>query len=409
MYADDKKTRQSGCGRAESNWHKPRSAGLPSANYLRQSHRDSQPHPAGPPPQEARVTAGRTYHPSHRADRRAGGVLNYAALIASDVGLPDLAADLCWKQHAVFADTGHLTGDIAVMALMPLINISRLLTREGDGEAAYDILTRLYRAAQRRGTAEICGNTVDLSMLTSTDADHRKVCEALWVNVLVDGARALARVGRWTEAAEAMAAHRGIGNRLLDGRQIKIMALMERGLDQQARDTIDSTNPTELWENAIAALLRIYCRPATSPAPPADLDLALQETDELIATPDPSTAAFQTRVGLTALDLVRDRTSPSVARLQDAIADVAVLDAYAARDVLSHPLAHPRLTSEQRRKLDAALTLSGLGTGHLSSTHMRSLAAAVEKAEDALRDLLHSAQNNRPPDTQALVRRSFTS
>ncbi|MGV9812738.1 hypothetical protein ACWDTQ_12515 [Streptomyces cellulosae] len=324
----------------------------------------------------------------HDLVARASGVLNYAALIASDVGMPDLAADLCWKQYEVFADAGHLTGDIAVMALMPIINISRLLTREGDGEAAYDLLTRLNRAAQKRGTAEICGNTVDLSMLTSTDADHRKVCESLWVNVLVDGSRALARIGRWTEAAEAMAAHRGIGNRLLDGRQIKIMALMERDLYQQARDTIDSTNPTEPWENAIAALLRIHCRPAASPAPQADLDVALQEATELIATPDPSTAAFQTRVGLTALDLVRDRTSPYVVPLQNAIAIVAVLDAHAARDVLNHPLTLPYLTSKERRKLDAALTLSGLGTGRLSTTYMQNLDAAVNRAEAALRDLL---------------------
>ncbi|CAL9480653.1 hypothetical protein SUDANB176_03040 [Streptomyces sp. enrichment culture] len=169
--------------------------------------------------------------------------------------MPGLTADLCWKQHKAFAGAGHLTGDIAVIALMPLIDISRLLTREGDGEAAYDVLTRLYRAAQKRGTAEIRGNTVDLSMLIDTEAGHRKVCEELWVTVLVDGARALARIGRWTEAAEATTAHRGIGNRLLDGRQIVITSLMERGLDQQSRDAIQSSVTTESWENAIAAVL----------------------------------------------------------------------------------------------------------------------------------------------------------
>jgi hypothetical protein len=33
----------------------------------------------------------------HDLVARACGVLNYAALIASDVGLPDLAEDLCWR------------------------------------------------------------------------------------------------------------------------------------------------------------------------------------------------------------------------------------------------------------------------------------------------------------------------
>ncbi|WP_181958654.1 hypothetical protein [Nonomuraea diastatica] len=39
---------------------------------------------------------------------RASGVLNFAALIASDSGMPDLAAELCWRQHKVFAEAGSL-------------------------------------------------------------------------------------------------------------------------------------------------------------------------------------------------------------------------------------------------------------------------------------------------------------
>ncbi|WP_329142472.1 hypothetical protein OIU91_02340 [Streptomyces sp. NBC_01456] len=185
-----------------------------------------------------------------------------------------------------------------------------------------------------------------------------------------------------------MAKHRGIGKRLLDGRQIQIMALMERGLDQQARDTIDTTIPTEPWENAIAALLRIHCRRVASRTPQPELDLALQGAATLIATPDPSTAAFQTRAGLAALDLAHDRTSPHATPLQDAIANVAVLDAYAARDVLNHSLTRPHLTSTQTQNLGAVLTAAGLGTGHLSTAHMQALTEAVDKAEVDLRGLL---------------------
>jgi hypothetical protein len=46
------------------------------------------------------------------------------------------------------------------------------------------------------------------------------------------------------------------------------------------------------------------------------------------------------------------------------------------------------LTSDQKHRLDAALTASGLGTGHLSTTHMQALAEAVDKAEIALCGLL---------------------
>ncbi|OON75941.1 type I toxin-antitoxin system ptaRNA1 family toxin [Streptomyces tsukubensis] len=326
----------------------------------------------------------------HDLVARASGVLNYAALVASDVGIPDLAADLCWRQHQVFAGAGTLTEDIAVMSLMPLINISRLLTREGDGEAAYDVLTRLYRAALKRGPVEIRGNTVDLSVLTATDADHRKVCQELWVTVLVDGARALARIGRWTGAAEAMTAHRGIGNRLLDGRQIMIMSLLERGLYQQARDTIESSVLTEPWENTVAALLHVCCRPPGSRTPQSELDHALQEATALLAPPDASTVVFQARVGLTALELVPDHTARPVVPLREAIANMASRDAYAAREVLNHPVLSPRLACEQRKALTAVISASGLGAGELPQAHMNALTESVEKAEAALGRLLYT-------------------
>ncbi|WP_326801479.1 hypothetical protein OIE49_06465 [Streptomyces sp. NBC_01788] len=231
----------------------------------------------------------------HDLVARACGVLNYAALIASDVGLPDLAADLCWRQHQVFADAGRLSGPIAVMSLMPLVNLSRLLTRDGQGEAAYNLLVRLNHAARQQEKTEVDGHTIDLSPLTGTDEDHRTVCQELWVTLLVDGARALARIGRWTDAAEAMAQHRGIGNRLLDGRQIKVMALMEEGLDQQARDLIDTTQPTESWESLVGQILRAHCRPNDGSVPQADLGRTLSEAAALLNHPDPSTAVFQTR------------------------------------------------------------------------------------------------------------------
>ncbi|WP_283135437.1 hypothetical protein [Rhizohabitans arisaemae] len=324
----------------------------------------------------------------HDLVARASGVLNYAALIASDVGNPDLAAQLCWRQHRVFAKAGSLPQDIAVMSLMPLINISRLLTREGDGDGAYDVLRRLYRAAQRRGTTTICDHEVDLSAIIRTEATHRKICEELWMSILIDGARALARGGHWTKAAEAMTAYRGIGNRLLDGRQIKIMSLIERGLDQQAHAMIDSTTPAEPWENTVAALLRASCLPQTQVTRQPELDLALQSVLDLIAPPDSATPVFQARIGLTALDLTCDQTSPYAVLLRNTIVEVAILDAYAARDVLNHHLTRSHMTNGQTQRLDAVLTASGLGVGNLSTSHMQALNAAVDKAEVALRMLL---------------------
>ncbi len=344
-------------------------------------------------PLQERIThlTGLTVAPAgashHDLVARACGVLNYAALIASDVGLPALATtDLCWRQHQVFADAGHLNGPIAVMSLMPLVNLSRLLTRDGQGKAAYDLLTRLNHAARQREKTEIDGRTVDLSALTSTENDHRQVCQELWVTLLVDGARALARIGRWTDAAEAMAKHRGIGNRLLDGRQIKIMPLMEQGLDAQARDMIDATQPREPWEAPIGQVLRAHCRPIDIPVPRVGLDRTLSEVAALLTHPDPSTAVFQTRAGLAALEL--DHNGPYAGPLLEAVAEVARLDAYAAREILHHPAARGALSAERADALSTVITAAGLGGGTLPADYRQSLSKAVTLGETELRRLL---------------------
>jgi hypothetical protein len=326
----------------------------------------------------------------HDLVARACGILNYAALIASDVGLPDLAQDLCWRQHQVFTDAGHLSGPVALMSLMPLVNLSRLLTRDGQGEAAYDLLVRLNHAARQREKTEIDGRTVDLSVLTGTEEEHRAVCQELYVTLLVDGARALARIGRWTQATDAMAQHRGIGNRLLDGRQIKIMALMEQGLDQQARDLIDTTQPTEPWETAVATLLRAHCRPAAAPLPQADLDQAHRAAVSLLADPDPSFAVFQTRTGLAALEL--DADGPHTNSLFSALTDVARLDAYAAREVLDHPTTRALLSPERTSALGSVVAHAGLGAGHLPAAYQQSLTKSVALGEAELRRLLRDGQ-----------------
>ncbi|MFG3153931.1 hypothetical protein ACGF7W_18045 [Streptomyces sp. NPDC048219] len=319
---------------------------------------------------------------------RACGVLNYAALIASDVGLPRVAEELCWRQHQVFADAGRLSGRIAIMSLMPLVNLSRLETRAGHGELAYSLLYCLNDAARHRNKTDIDGHIVDLSDLTATEEDHRAVCQELYISVLVDGARALAQIGRWTEAADAMAQHRGIGNRLLDGRQIKIMALMEQDCDQQARDLIDTTQPTEPWENHVADLLRAHCRLGPAHLLPADLDQAQRSAAALLADPEPSYAAFQTRAGLAALDVAGGE--PHAESLACALAAAARLDAYSAREVLRHPVAATALDEEAKDVLTAVTAAAGLGSGALSADHHEALTCAVDHAETQLEQLLQA-------------------
>ncbi|MER5996257.1 hypothetical protein [Streptomyces viridosporus] len=272
------------------------------------------------------------------------------------------------------------------MSLMPLVDLARLQTRAGHGELAYSLLCCLNDAARHRNKTDIDGRTVDLSTLTGTDEDHRAVCRELYVTLLVDGARALARIGRWTEATGAMAQHRGIGNRLLDGRQIKIMALMEQGLGQQARDLIDTTQSTELWETAVANLLRTHCRPVAAPLPRADLNQAQHAAASLLADPEPSIAVFQTRAGLATLEF--NTNGPHTSSLVPTLAKVARLDAYAACEVLGHPAARAFLDTEQASSLGSVVANAGLGTGALPADHQRSLSESVALGKAELRRLL---------------------
>ncbi|MFC5828071.1 hypothetical protein [Nonomuraea insulae] len=336
----------------------------------------------------------------HDLVARACGVLNICALIASDAGLPDLAADLCWRQHKIFAESGSLDRESAVMSLMPLINISRLLIREGDGKAAYEVLDQLYRAAQQRSSIVIHGHDVDLTPLIHSRDGHRALCTELWIALLIDGARALAQQGRWSEAADAMAAHRGIGDRLLDGRQLKIMALMEQGLPGEAAAVIDDTVPAESWEHTVAGLLRVACRPPDTPTPSGESDHVVQEVLPLITQPEPMTAAFRARLGLTALDLIAGRSSSSAFRLGVALVEVASTDAYAARDVLGHQGMRSHMTDQQQQNLGAVITAAGLGIGRLPQVYEYALAAAVGHAESRLRALLSQDGFSRGPGTR---------
>ena len=67
---------------------------------------------------------------------RAAEAHNLAALITSDCGLPAVARKLCWRQSRIFLAFGPFNSATAKLALQPLVNLGRLLLRDGDGTAA---------------------------------------------------------------------------------------------------------------------------------------------------------------------------------------------------------------------------------------------------------------------------------
>ncbi|NRQ34545.1 hypothetical protein HII36_22270 [Nonomuraea sp. NN258] len=213
--------------------------------------------------------------------------------------------------------------------------------------------------------------------------------------LLIDGARALAQQGRRSEAADAMAAHGGIGDRLLDGRQLKIMALVEQGLLDEAAEVIDSTVPAEPWEATVASLLRIATRPGIKPSPEDELERVVGEALSLLAAEDPTTAAFRVRLALTTLDVAAGHTPSGSTRLAEAVIDVASTDAYAARDVLGHPAMRSLMTSRQHQNLTAVIAAASLGTGSIPDVHWTAITKGMDHAEARLRALLAAAPHSR--------------
>ncbi|WP_194924889.1 hypothetical protein [Catenulispora pinisilvae] len=342
-------------------------------------------------PLTARVAAlGRTQLESARDDHYqqvalASEVFNIAALIASDCGMSQEARDLCWRQHAVFNAARPLSPQLAKLALQPVLNIPRQMIRDGDGAGAYGVLLELLRAAQERRQADVVGYRIDMADVTRDQADHRAVCTQLWAALGADGSRALAQAGRWSEAAAALSAHKLVGNRLLDGRQIAVISLLERGLAEQAAAMVDASATTESWEKTAAAVLRAYCATWTSEGD-RHLEVAVGEALTLVEIDEPTTVVFRVRVGLTALDIAQGR-SPLAPRLQAAVIAAACTDAYAAREVLAHESSRKAMTAQDSSVLTSIADAAGFGRG-LMPDQMRQVMARVASAETDLRALL---------------------
>lgn len=343
-------------------------------------------------PLAARVAAlGRTRRESAPDDHYqqvalASEVFNVAALIASDCGMPQQARDLCWRQYAVFNAARPLSPQLAKLALQPVLNIPRQMIRDGNGVGAYDVLQELLRAAQERRQADVAGYRIDMADVTRDQADHHAVCTQLWAALGADGSRALAQAGRWGEAASALAAHKLVGNRLLDGRQIAVISLLERGLADQAAAMVDASAITESWEKTAAAVLRAYCA-TWKPEGDQHVEVAVGEALTLVEIAEPTTVVFRVRVGLTALDIAQGRTSLA-SRLQAAVIVAACTDAYAAREVLDHEASRNSMTAQDVKALTSIVDASGFGRGVMPQEQASQMMECVASAEADLRSLL---------------------
>ncbi|MEU7889885.1 hypothetical protein AB0B54_30660 [Microbispora bryophytorum] len=192
---------------------------------------------------------------------KAATVFNQAALLASDLGLPDLARTWCHQHAALYLTACPLTGRAARHALEPLVNLARLHIRAGDGAHAFAVLDGLYEALNARTDTTVDGLPVPVFTLTQTDDDHQDILQWLWTVHLADGIRALTGAGRWNDALNHLRARNGVGHRMLDGRQVAVIAHALAGDTATARALLDDTAAGEPWEDAVTTCLAALCQP----------------------------------------------------------------------------------------------------------------------------------------------------
>ncbi|MER7049548.1 hypothetical protein [Streptomyces jumonjinensis] len=345
----------------------------------------ARPRPACPPLTE-RVhalldlarTAARQNDPT-----RASAVYNQSALLASDLGLPTLARDLCHRHADAYLRACPLPGQSAIRALEPVVNLARLHIRAGNGDTARQHLLTLYEAVSTNTDAQI-GSIAVPARLTATTEDRRKVRTWLWTVLLADGARALTAQGRWNDALTHIEEHRGVGKRMLDGRQVAVLAALTTDDPAHAADLLHGTTPGEPWEQVVTACLTALCHRAAQQT--ADLDVESLVGMYKSLEPNPGTAVFSSRLGLTILDVIGADTA-TARRVAIELHRRATKqnDGYAALENLRHPLFNALVTEGQQRDCREILDACALGAGRLPDELRELLMAAAGTSDRTIR------------------------
>ncbi|MFE2726340.1 hypothetical protein [Kitasatospora sp. NPDC059327] len=332
-------------------------------------------------PLDARV--GRLCELADTASRQAdpglaSTVFNQAALLASDLAMPDYARTLCRRHADLYLPRCPLPAMSAVRGLEPVVNLARLHIRAGRHQRGHRLLLDLHRAVTTATEAVLDGITVPAE-LTETDQQRAEVRAWLWRVVLADATRALTSAGRWSEALRHIEEHRGIGLRILDGRQVAVLAHATTGDLPAALALLEDTEPGDPWEDAVTAVLIALCRPGDRRTG----DHAVEHC--LALEPDEGLTVFTTRLALTAIDTAGPDTPAArnlLAQLTSRTGESG--DGYALRDLLTHEAARSRLRPGRRAALERALAACALDRGVLPGALRDRLEEAVDRAGKVL-------------------------
>lgn len=317
----------------------------------------------------------------------ASAVYNQAALIASDLGLPDLARELCHQQAAAYLHSCPLPGMSAIRGLEPVVNLARLQIRAG-------------RADEDDSDCSTCTEpSKQAHMPASTAWRYRRTSRrpkpTAKKSVLGSGAYSSPTapapsppLGRWAEALTHIESHRGVGQRMLDGRQVAVLAALVSGDTASAAELLHDTTPGDPWEQLVTACLTVLCR--RDAQQPCDDQRAELIAAYLQRSPEPGMTVFDIRLGLTILDTVGPAETPAAQRIvQDLHRRTAEAgDGYAAREVLAHPLFLALATDREAQGCRALVRACALRAGAIPDHLHGELAAALHTCDKVIWDSL---------------------
>ncbi|TQK42320.1 hypothetical protein FBY35_3699 [Streptomyces sp. SLBN-118] len=314
----------------------------------------------------------------------ASTVYNQAALIASDVGAPETARAMCHQHAAAYLHAAPLPGRVAIRALEPVVNLARLQIRAGQHDVGRQRLLALFDAVSTGAPAQVEDIAVPAYLVANAD-DRQEVRVWLWSVLLADGTRALATAGRWAEALAHVEAHRGVGQRMLDGRQVAVLAALASGNTLDANSLLAHTVSGEAWEGAVTDCLTVLCRRISGPTWRRSLQNLV--TTYLERPDRDDMTVFNTRLGLAVLDVIASPEDPA-ARL--VVVELhrrtnKATDGYAARETLAHPLFTALATDREAQDCRALLHACALGTGSLPNELRGQLVKALRKSAHVIR------------------------
>ncbi|MDT0341691.1 hypothetical protein [Streptomyces litchfieldiae] len=317
----------------------------------------------------------------------ASAVYNQSALIASDLGLPELARRMCHQHAAAYLRSCPLPAISAIRGLEPVVNLARLHIRAGRTDDARQRLLDLYEAVGAGDAAVFEGIAVPAS-LTATIEDRQEVRAWLWRVLLADGTRTLTTTGRWDEALAHIEKHRGVGKRMLDGRQVAVLAALTAGDTERAAELLAGTVAGDPWEQNVTACLTVLCR--REAGQPVDNHLSYLVDTYLRREAEPGFTVFDIRLGLTVLDAVGSAEHPAAPRLAEHLAHrtAEARDGYAAREMLGHSLAVTLATDRQTTDCKELVWACALGAGSVPDALHSDLLAALRTSDAVIRHSL---------------------